>query len=139
VTAGFVADSSVGVAWAVPSQTSEPVGQLLDDVASGTLFVVPSLWKFEVANALLVLRRRQRIEPQQWTRARQALDRLTPRIDEEGPRVALREISDLASRQDLSVYDAVYLELALRTHLPLASRDASLNKAAHRCGVATLL
>ena len=139
MTAGFVADSSVGVAWAVPSQSSEPTGQLLDDLASGTRFVVPVPWRFEVANALLVLRRRERIEPQQWARARQALDRLTPQIDEEGPRAALREISDLASNQDLSVYDAVYLELALRTRLPLASRDASLNKAARRCGVTILL
>ena len=39
----------------------------------------------------------------------------------------------------LSVYDAVYLELALRRNLPLASRDTALNKAAKNAGVTTLL
>jgi predicted nucleic acid-binding protein len=45
----------------------------------------------------------------------------------------------LAGRYELSVYDAAYLELALRRRLPLASRDAALNKAAKLAGVKTLL
>ncbi len=58
---GFVADSSVGVAWAVFSQSSEATAHLLNDVASGTPLVVPVLWMFEIANSLLVLNRRRRI------------------------------------------------------------------------------
>ncbi|MBM3774505.1 MAG: type II toxin-antitoxin system VapC family toxin [Acidobacteria bacterium] len=38
----------------------------------------------------------------------------------------------------LSIYDAVYLELALRKALPLASRDAALNEAARAAGVNVL-
>ena len=136
---GFVADSSVGVAWAVMSQSSETTVLLLNDVASGTPFVVPVLWMFEVANSLLVLARRRRIEPEQYARARRALSRLSPTIDEEGPRVALGKISDLAEKYALSVYDAAYLELAVRRRLPLASRDADLNTAAKQVGVRTLL
>ena len=136
---GFVADSSVGVAWAVWSQSSRATEHLLDDVASGRPFVVPVLWMFEVANSLVVLMRRRRIEPEQCARARRALSRLTPIIDEEGPRAAWGEISDLAEEHGLSVYDATYLELATRRALPLASRDAHLNKAAKRCGVQLLL
>jgi len=136
---GFVADSSVGVAWAVLSQSSEATEHLLDEVASGRPFAVPFLWMFEVANALLVLRRRKRIEPEQYARARRALSRLAPRVDDEGPRGALGKISDLAEKHALSVYDAAYLELAIRRGLPLASRDADLNIAAKRSGVKTLL
>ena len=36
----------------------------------------------------------------------------------------------------LSGYDAAYLELALRTGLPLATRDAALVRAAKAAGVA---
>ena len=136
---GFVADSSIGVAWAVLSQSSDETDDLLNDVASGTPFVVPVLWMFEVANALLVLTRRKRMEAGQCARARQAISRLNPIVDEEGPRVALGRISDLAEQHALSVYDAGYLELAVRKGLPLASRDADLNKAAKLCHVKTLL
>lgn len=139
MSSGFVADSSVGVAWAVMSQSSEAAAQLLEDVGSGTPFVVPVLWMFEIANALLVLTRRKRIPPQQYPRARRALSRLTPIVNEEAPQVALGTISDLAEKHALPVYDATYLELAVRRGLPLASCDADLNKAAKRCGVQTLL
>jgi predicted nucleic acid-binding protein len=64
---------------------------------------------------------------------------LNPVVDEEGPRAALGRVSELAAEHNLSVYDAAYLELALRRGLPLASRDAGLNRAAQRCGVKVLL
>ena len=134
----FVADSSIAVAWAVPSQSGRASEDLLDDVASGRPFVVPVLWMFEVGNSLLVLKRRKRITAEQYSRAREALSRLTPAVDEEGPRLALARICELAEEHVLSVYDAAYLELAQRRRLPLASRDAALIAAAKRCGVKVL-
>lgn len=136
---GFVADASVGVAWAVPAQSSKAAEDLLDEVASGVPFVTPVLWSFEVANALAVLARRKRIQAEQAARALRALGRLNPTLDEEGPRLAFGKIATLAAEHGLSVYDAAYLELAVRRRLPLASRDAALNKAARLCGVTTLL
>ena len=139
MTNGFVADASVGVAWAVLSQSTEATEDLLSDVALGRPFVVPVLWMFEVANTFLVLVRRKRMEPEQQAVARRAVRRLNPVIDEEGPRLALGTIADLAEEYALSVYDAAYLELARRRNLPLATRDAGLNKAAKLCGVRALL
>jgi predicted nucleic acid-binding protein len=139
VSSGFIADSSVAIAWVVLSQSSPETDQLLEDVKTGTSFVVPVLWMFEVANALLALRRRQRIQRGEYDQALLDLADSRPLVDEEGPLRALNSISKLAEKQDLSVYDAVYLELALRRSLPLASRDASLNKAAKRASVRTLL
>ncbi len=136
---GFVADASVGVAWAVPAQSSKAAEDLLEEVASGTPFVTPVLWTFEVANALVTLARRKRIQAEQAVRALRALGRLTPTVDEEGPRLAFSRIASLGGEYELSVYDAAYLELALRRRLPLASRDAALNKAAKLAGVKTLL
>jgi predicted nucleic acid-binding protein len=60
-------------------------------------------------------------------------------VDEEAPTIAFGKVSDLAVEHSLSVYDAAYLELALRTGLALASRDAGLNKAAQRCGIQVLV
>jgi predicted nucleic acid-binding protein len=134
-----VADSSVAIAWAVPSQATDGAVGLLNDVLTGTPFVVPVLWAFEVANSLLALRRRRVIQEEQYQRARQDLLDLDSIIDEEGPRLALEKISSIAQEHSLSVYDAVYLELALRRELPLATRDSALNKAAKSAGVSTLL
>jgi predicted nucleic acid-binding protein len=139
LTGAFVVDSSVAIAWAVPSQATEGSVRLLENVLAGTPIVVPVLWAFEVANSLLALWRRRIIQDEQFERARRNLAVLEPAVDEEGPRLALERISTLAQEHTLSVYDAVYLELALRRALPLATRDSALNKAAKRAGVRTLL
>jgi predicted nucleic acid-binding protein len=46
------------------------------------------------------------------------------------------EIIALARGHALRVADAAYLELAIRTALPLATRDRSLARAAETAGVA---
>jgi len=136
---GFIADSSVGVAWAVHSQASAATDELLDRVAAGTPLVVPTLWPFEVANSLLVLLRRKKLLAAERDRAIAALARLPLVVDDDGPRLALGRISELAAEHGLSVYDATYLELAVRRKLPLASRDEALRKAAQGCHVKLLL
>jgi predicted nucleic acid-binding protein len=139
VSGGFVADSSVAISWVAKSQSSDATDHLLDDVASGTPFIVPVLWTFEVANSLLALVRRKRIDSEECSKARHFLSRLAPIIDDEGARLALGDITELAQKHGLTAYDAAYLELAIRRSLPLASRDAGLNKAAKRSGVQTLV
>jgi len=47
-------------------------------------------------------------------------------------------IIDLARRHRLTVYDAAYLELALRERLDLATLDSTLAEAARREGVAVV-
>ena len=136
---GFIADSSVGVAWAVHSQASDATDDLLDQVAAGTPLIVPTLWPFEIANSLLVLLRRKKILAPERARALEALARLPFTVDDEGPRLALGHISELAADHGLSVYDAAYLELAVRRRLPLASRDLALCKAAQSGRVNLLL
>lgn len=132
-------DASVAIAWFVRSQGDDKTLGLLDRVDEGWSLVVPALWFFEVANCLLILCRRKVIDKTQYERSRSELNNLRPVVDDEGVRLALSGTSELARKQDLSVYDAAYLELALRRKLPLATRDSALNKAAKRAGVRTLL
>jgi predicted nucleic acid-binding protein len=47
-------------------------------------------------------------------------------------------MTQLADRHELSIYDAAYLELALRRNLPLATLDADLRRAAAAEGVQLL-
>ena len=48
---------------------------------------------------------------------------------------ALSDTLQVARRYRLSAYDASYLELAMRTGLPLATLDEDLQKAAKKAGV----
>ena len=136
---GFVADCSVGVAWVVAAQSSPGAAELRERIASGEPFYAPALWPLEIANALLVLCRRGRISLEERAAASSLLVRYRPVLDGEGPRLAFSRLLDLADEHGLSVYDASYLELAIRRKAPLASRDSGLNKAARRCGIETLV
>ena len=135
----FVADASVAVAWCTPAQASAITDRLLDDILAGSTVAVPPLWPYEVANALLILRRRKKLDPDDYSEARMLLDRLQVSVDNDGPRLAATRIGDLAMEHKLTVYDAAYLGLAVRKQIPLASRDQSLNRAAQRLGVTLLL
>jgi predicted nucleic acid-binding protein len=96
---------------------------------------VPSIWPLEVANALWVGERRKRCtqaDTLAWTGFLQSLPII---VDEETARRAWGEVLALARLESLSVYDATYLELALRLELPLATLDSKLSAAAGRIGV----
>jgi len=88
-----------------------------------------------VANVLLV----GEINTEARTRRFIALlDAMPIRVDGATSQQALSGILTLAREQCLSRYDAVYLELAMREGLPLATREWALKAAAEKCGVGLL-
>lgn len=131
----FVADASVAVAWVHPAQATSETEAMLDALSGGAALQVPALWPLEVANALLVLTRRRKLQAEERTEALDWLRLLPVRIDQEAAPFAFSRLSELAERHDLSVYAAAYLELAMRQRLPLACKDGPLRKAARRAGV----
>ena len=97
--------------------------------------MVPQLWHYEVRNALLVAERRGAI-PQLAAESRiRGLSALPIVTDRDA---VLDQAMDLAIKHGLSYYDALYLELALREALPLATLDGRLNAAAMAAGVESL-
>lgn len=138
MSAGFVIDASVGFAWVHPAQSSVETEKLLEQLGNGAQVVVPSLWFIEMANSLLVLQRRKKLTADERKSALDTLGALNLTVDEESARTAFGKASELADKHGLTVYDAVYLELALRRKLPLASRDEALRQAARRCDLKAL-
>ena len=100
--------------------------------------VVPQHWPLEVANSLLIALRRGRLSPASADRARELLLALPVDVDQSTGEFAWSRGFALAERLGLTVYDAVYLELALRLDAPLATLDQTLARAAREAG-ATLL
>jgi predicted nucleic acid-binding protein len=131
----FVADASVAVAWVHPAQATSETDAMLDALADGAMLEVPALWPLEVANALLMLVRRRRLEPGERAIALDWLRLLPVRLDSEAAALGFSRLSELAEHHQLSVYDAGYLELAMRRRLPLACNDGPLRKAAKRARI----
>jgi predicted nucleic acid-binding protein len=96
--------------------------------------VVPPLWRFEVANSLLMAVRRGRIESSRVAAIFAELGVLRI-IDDVGFITAWRTTYAIAERHGLTVYDAAYLELAMRLGARLASRDSKLTRAARQEGL----
>ncbi len=138
MSAAFVVDASMAFAWVVPSQASSAAEALLKRVEEGAEVIVPPLWFLEVANGLLVAERRKAITAPERRLALERLSALAPTIDEGHARDAFGRTSALADQYGLSVYDAVYLELAVRRNLPLGTRDRALYAAAERSGIPRL-
>ncbi len=81
----------------------------------------------------LVLVRRKKLSADERQRALIALQNLSVALDHEMSSLVFTKLSALAEEHRLSVYDAAYLELALRKKLPLGCKDGPLRAAAKRC------
>jgi predicted nucleic acid-binding protein len=133
----FVLDASIALAWCFADEATPATDALLSRLADEDA-IAPALWRLEVANALTMAERRGRLSVAGLTRSVNLLQRLAVAIDVDGPDRAFRELLDLARSERLTVYDAAYLELALRLGLPLATKDAKLRKAGAGLGLALL-
>lgn len=130
----FVLDNSVTMSWCFPDENDSYAQEVLKALP-GTAAAVPSLWPLEVANILLVGERRGRISQADTATFVGLLEGLPIRIDDETSEHAMKASLNLARAQNLSVYDASYLELALRRGLPIATLDAKLKAAATALGI----
>ncbi len=133
----FVLDASVTVAWALEDERDLYSEKILDALGEGKAWV-PSIWPLEVANALLMAERRRRLTRAEVENFLYLLQELPIQVEGDTVLKVWSEILLLAREEGLSVYDAAYLNLAMRLGLPLATLDQALRKAARNCGVEVL-
>ena len=131
----FIADASVAVGWVHPAQATRQTAAMLDAIADGATLEVPALWPLEVANALIVLVRRRKLTEGERQAGLGWLRGLRLRMDQDMASLAFSRLSELAAVHQLSIYEAAYLELALRRALPLGCKDGPLRTAAKRAGI----
>ena len=121
-----VLDASITVSFVLADEfTADSERALLAIAADGA--VVPSLWEFEVLNALRSAEKRGRITEAGLANALNGLAGL--RIE------SFRNPVDRPQLLSLGVYDATYAWVALESNLPLATRDARLAHAASSMGI----
>jgi predicted nucleic acid-binding protein len=125
----LVLDSSATLAWIYSDETTPAICQVFDRVISLGAWV-PALWRLEVGNVLEMSVRRGRNDTSFRDATLADLELLPINLDAETDRHAWGATARLAERHALTLYDASYLELALRRSLPLATLDRELRIAA---------
>lgn len=131
----FVLDNTLAMTWCFADEATEFTETLLNRLGDTDEALVPALWLYEVVNVVGIAVRKGRINED---KARTFLDTLAELpIEIENPvrTHTFTSLRTLASRYQLTAYDAAYLDLAMRHQLPLATLDNALARAASAAGV----
>lgn len=125
----IVLDCSVAVAsFFQDEQTPAVLAAMRIIAADGA--IVPSLWRYEVGNTLLMAERRKRIDAGYRHACLADLSVLDIRVDDEDDGRVWTAALRIAEAQGLTLYDTAYVELALRLGFRLATLDDQMRAAA---------
>jgi predicted nucleic acid-binding protein len=128
----FVLDCSVTMAWCFEDEMSVYTENVLEALRKGRSAKVPPIWRLEVANVLLLSERKKRISRLISNNFKNALTSLPITIDSLANDRIFDTVYELAHELSLTIYDAAYLELALRERIPIATLDTDLSRAAKK-------
>src|ERR1700712_1274356 len=121
----LVIDASVALSWCFEDEATPETDAIAHEIARTGAFV-PSLFHLEISNVLLQAERRGRISIADATQRLELISRLPLEVDLQTSSRATDQIMVLARAENLTVYDAAYLELAIRKALTLATKDRQL-------------
>lgn len=133
----LVLDPSLTLSWYFEDERTAAADDVLDQVVDDGA-VVPALWRIEVLNAFQMGIRRKRLDTTFRNTALAKLRAMSIVVDTDSDAQAWLTTLQLSDRFRLTAYDAVYLELAQRRGLPLATLDKELRAAGATLGVTLL-
>lgn len=131
----LVVDTSFVAALFLPDEQSENIESILKDAAGGHEIITTSLFWYEISNVLTVAVKRKRLSYNQVRQVLSLIGKIGMTTDTACGVGYSRELTDIASRYELSAYDAGYLELAIRIRGRIATLDLSLTAAARTAGI----
>ena len=136
---GFVLDASVALRWFLDHPMPAYANRVKQFFLKGDRAMVPALWHLEMSNGLAVAERRSILTAPDVDQAMIDIEQIVAQaVDTDGNIVSVRQSLATARAFQLSAYDAVYLDLARRERLPLATLDDRLRAAAAHAGVELL-
>lgn len=133
----FVLDASVTLTWCFRDEATPATQALLLRLLEGQA-VVPALYFVELTNTLATAERKGRITTDHVNEFVAELATLRLVVDEQHGILSLASLMPICRMHKLTAYDAVYLDLAMRRRLPLATLDTDLRAAARREAVEVL-
>ena len=121
----FVLDCSVAAKWVLPEPDGAPALRLFDRYVSGEIsLIAPDLLLAEFASLLAKHSRRKQISTDQARKAFHLMTRCAPQLFDMRPR--LFRALDLSLQHQMSLWDCVYLDLALEHNCSFLTADRRL-------------
>ena len=130
-------DASVAAAWVLPRQAT-PASEALLDAAQDSEFVTPRFFLYELRRIVLKAERTGVLTEGEADDFLDEVWTLPILVEPDLSEDDLARIHNLARATRLSFYDAIYLDVGLRSGLPVASGDRALLTAALEQGVGVL-
>jgi predicted nucleic acid-binding protein len=124
----LVLDVSATLSWLIDDERDALSAAMAESIVERGA-IVPTLWRLELRNALLAAERRGRLTSTQIDQLLRDVRQLPIEFVDALDAADESELA-LARRYGLSVYDAAYLAVAVRTASTLMTRDALLESAA---------
>ena len=135
----FVLDASVALAWVLDNPVPVYALEVRQELFRGKRGLVPALWHLEIANGLAMAERRRDLSVADVEDALKQIEATAAsKVETRVDLVPARDTLASARAFQLTAYDAVYLELARREGLALATLDKGLREAAKKAGVELL-
>lgn len=134
----LVVDGSTVLGFLLKDERDSCALAALAAIERGVPTYSPSHCLIETANGLLMAERRRRVSQSDVTEALSLLRSLPLIADADTAEKACGDTMGLARQYGLTIYDAAYLELAMRRGATLATNDRQLEGAARAAGVKLL-
>lgn len=103
----------------------EPDKPWLIEVTEGATLTAPAILPYEMGNALSAMVKRNRLTPEEASKAWQVIQRISVELVE----VDIHEALQLAMRQSIYAYDAYFLQCAKMFRCPLLTLDRVMARA----------
>lgn len=133
----LVVDASIALTWVFADERSANTDAVFRRVGFEGAHV-SAIFHIEVGNVVIQAEKRDRITAAYAAERLGIIDALPITVDWETTKAAWRQTMELSRTEALTLYDASYLELALRLGADLATLDKDLAKAARRRGLTVL-
>lgn len=131
----FILDCSVTMAWILRDEVMSEKADAILSLFEKKQAKVPVIWALEVANVLCLAERQKKITAFESAEFKDFLSKLPIHIDHDSTSRVFEGVYTLAKTEQLTTYDAAYLEMAMRENSPLATFDKALKNAAKKNGV----
>lgn len=135
----FLLDASIALAWTLDNPIPQYAADVKRELLSGGRAVVPFLWHLEIANGFAMAERRKDLSRTDSESALFVIQGIAAQsIETDAAIISASQALATARAFQLTAYEAVYLEIARRDGLPLATLDKGLRAAAVKAGVTLL-
>lgn len=134
----FVIDCSATMSLFLPDENDTNYTNIIHKQLENKDCIVPSIWCYEIANVLLSCKKRNRLDDKQINEIANLIYKLPIDVENNNLHFIHNNVFNIASLNELSIYDASYIELAIRFNCSIATLDKKLIDVAKKLNVGLL-